>query len=102
MKVEVETSEKHQQILTLRLGSIVLYYLCDQFLIQEEDKSLHLVGGCYGTWSAKRGFNRLTNFRMEPLGFLSSKKFLLKGTTGPSQYGIYLFQSRKPLEYSVP
>ena len=47
--------------------------------VKVEDKSLHLVGGCYGTWSGKRGFSRLTNFRMEPLGFLSSKRFLLKG-----------------------
>ena len=44
-----------------------------------EDKSLHLVGGCYGTWDSKAGFNGLTNFRMEPAGFISSKKFILKG-----------------------
>ena len=33
MEVQVETSEKHQQILTLRLSSIVPYYFCDQDLI---------------------------------------------------------------------
>jgi hypothetical protein len=38
-----------------------------------------LVSGCYGTWDAKKGFNKLTNFRMEPVSFISSRKFLLKG-----------------------
>ena len=42
-------------------------------------KSLHLVGGCYGIWDSKKGFSKLTNFRMEPVGFISSKKFILKG-----------------------
>ena len=45
----------------------------------EVDKSLHLVGGCYGVWESKKGFLKLTNFRMEPVGFISSKKFILKG-----------------------
>ena len=46
---------------------------------QEVDNSLHLIQGCYGTWDHKRGFARLTNFYMEPVGFISSKKFILKG-----------------------
>ena len=52
--------------------------------LELEDKSLHLVGGCYGTWDSKRGFQRLTNFRMEPGGFISSKKYILKGDNGKS------------------
>ena len=35
--------------------------------------------GCYAVWDPKRGFLRLTNFQMEPVGFICSKKFLLKG-----------------------
>ena len=45
----------------------------------EVDKSLHLVGGCYGIWDSKKGFSKLTNFCMESVGFISSKKFILKG-----------------------
>ena len=33
----------------------------------EVDKSLHLVGGCYGVWESKKGFLKLTNFHMEPV-----------------------------------
>ena len=43
----------------------------------EVDKSLHLVGGCYGVWESNKGFLKLTNFRMEPVGFIRSKKFIL-------------------------
>ena len=42
-------------------------------------KSLHYINGCYGTWDAKNGFVLLTKFKMDPAGFISSKKFLLKG-----------------------
>ena len=49
------------------------------FDIEENDDSLHLIQGCYGTWDAKKGFLKLTNFCMEPVGFISSKKFILKG-----------------------
>ena len=49
--------------------------------MQEEDNSLHLVQGFYGVWDNKRGFSRLTNFFMEPVGFISSKRLILKGKT---------------------
>ena len=39
---------------------------------QEEDNSLHLILGCYGVWESHKGY-------MEPVGFISSKGFILKG-----------------------
>ena len=47
--------------------------------MQEKDNSLHIVQGCYGVWDSRRGFCRLTNFFMEPVGFISSKRYILKG-----------------------
>ena len=35
--------------------------------------------GCYGVWDSRKGFLKLTNFCMEPVGFISSKRFILKG-----------------------
>ena len=49
------------------------------FFFEGFPKSLHYVNGCYGTWDAKNGFARLRKFNMDPAGFISSKKFLLKG-----------------------
>ena len=46
---------------------------------QEEDNSLHFILGCYGVWDSGKGFLKLTNFYMEPVGFISSKRFILKG-----------------------
>ena len=40
---------------------------------------MHLILGCYGVLDSRKGFIKLTNFYMEPVGFISSKRFILKG-----------------------
>ena len=71
-----EGSSSPLSLKRFELIEINIYFM---ITLQEEDNSLHLVQGCYGVWDSKRGFSRLTNFFMEPVGFISSKRFILKG-----------------------